>query len=125
MSFGLYKCVILLITNEKYATTNICPEISKLDDEENKGYRYLGVMEEVDFHMVEVKEMTIKEHISWVRKMLNADMSGDYMVMAICEFAIPVLRYTFGIMKWTKGELQKLDINTQTMLMVKGIHYPK
>eukprot|EP00957_Ditylum_brightwellii_P211467 15366198-Ditylum_brightwellii.AAC.3 len=38
MSFGLDKCAILLIKNGKYTTTNICPEIPKLDDDENKGY---------------------------------------------------------------------------------------
>eukprot|EP00957_Ditylum_brightwellii_P029239 2210019-Ditylum_brightwellii.AAC.1 len=64
MTFGLDKCTILLISNGKHTTTNICPEIPKLDDKDNKGYRYLGVMEGVDFHMKEVKEMTIKEYIS-------------------------------------------------------------
>eukprot|EP00957_Ditylum_brightwellii_P033695 2553871-Ditylum_brightwellii.AAC.1 len=60
ITFGLDKCAILLITNGKYATTNICLEIPKLDDEENKGYQYLGIMEGVDFHMKEVKELTKK-----------------------------------------------------------------
>eukprot|EP00957_Ditylum_brightwellii_P072831 5535334-Ditylum_brightwellii.AAC.1 len=64
MTFGLGKCAILLINNGKYSTTNIYPEIPKSDDEDNKGYRYLGVMEGVDVHIKEVKEMTKKEYIS-------------------------------------------------------------
>jgi hypothetical protein len=91
MTFGLDKCAILLITNGKYSTTNIYPEIPKLDDEDNKGYRYLGVMEGVNFHIDEVKEMTKKEYISRVRKILNADMTGEYTMPAICAFALPVL----------------------------------
>eukprot|EP00957_Ditylum_brightwellii_P115340 8795450-Ditylum_brightwellii.AAC.1 len=43
-------------------------------NDNNKGYRYLGVMEGVDFHMKEVKEMTEKEYISRVCKILKADM---------------------------------------------------
>eukprot|EP00957_Ditylum_brightwellii_P030786 2332892-Ditylum_brightwellii.AAC.1 len=82
-------------------------------------------MEGVDFHMKEVKEMTIKEYISRVWKILTADMIGDYTMNAICAFALPVLQYTFGIMKWTKGELRKLGIKTCKMLMMKGIHHPK
>eukprot|EP00957_Ditylum_brightwellii_P029501 2229468-Ditylum_brightwellii.AAC.2 len=70
-------------------------------------------MEGVDFHMREVKEMTKKEYISRVRKILKADMIGEYTIQAICAFALPVLRYTFGIMKLTKGELRKLDIKTK------------
>eukprot|EP00957_Ditylum_brightwellii_P192566 14661198-Ditylum_brightwellii.AAC.1 len=61
MSFGLDKCAILLITTGKYATTNICPKIPELDDNENMGYCYLGIMESVDFHTKEAKELTIKE----------------------------------------------------------------
>eukprot|EP00957_Ditylum_brightwellii_P093800 7142630-Ditylum_brightwellii.AAC.1 len=64
MTFGLDKCAILLITNGKYSTTNIYLEIPKLDDEDNKGYRYLGVMKGVNFHIKEIKEMTKKEYIS-------------------------------------------------------------
>eukprot|EP00957_Ditylum_brightwellii_P027137 2051805-Ditylum_brightwellii.AAC.1 len=45
--------------------------------------------------------------------------------MAICAYAIPLLRYTFGIMKWTEGELRKLDMNTRKMLTMNGSHHPK
>eukprot|EP00957_Ditylum_brightwellii_P104012 7924944-Ditylum_brightwellii.AAC.1 len=45
MTSRLDKCAILLISNGKCTTTNICPEILKLDDKDNKGYCYLGVME--------------------------------------------------------------------------------
>eukprot|EP00957_Ditylum_brightwellii_P014052 1059557-Ditylum_brightwellii.AAC.1 len=102
MLFGLDKCVILLIENGKYTTTNICLEIPKLSDDENKGYRYLGIMKGVDFHCTEVKEMTKKEYVSRVQKIFQAGMNGDYTMTAICVYAVPVLRYTFGIMKWTK-----------------------
>eukprot|EP00957_Ditylum_brightwellii_P142475 10854605-Ditylum_brightwellii.AAC.1 len=125
MSFGLNKCAILSITNRKYATTNICPDIPKLDDNKNKDYCYLEIMEDVDFHMKEVKELTMKDCISQVCKILNADMNGDYMMTAICAQAIPELRHAFRIMKWTKGELRKLDVKTQKMLTMEGIHHPK
>eukprot|EP00957_Ditylum_brightwellii_P036391 2755184-Ditylum_brightwellii.AAC.1 len=66
-------------------------------------------MEGVDFHMKEVKELTKKEYVSRVHIILQADMNGHHIMMAICAYVIPVLQYTFGIMKWTKGELRKLD----------------
>eukprot|EP00957_Ditylum_brightwellii_P131603 10036408-Ditylum_brightwellii.AAC.1 len=82
-------------------------------------------MEGVDFHVREVKEMTKKEYISRVRKILKADMIREYTMQEICAFALPVLRYTFGIIKWMKGELRKLDMKTRKMLTMKGIHHPK
>eukprot|EP00957_Ditylum_brightwellii_P023489 1772221-Ditylum_brightwellii.AAC.1 len=75
--------------------------------------------------MREVKEMTKKEYISRVPKNLKADMIGEYTMQAFCAFALPILRYTFGIMKWAKCELRKLDVKTRKMLTMKGIHHPK
>eukprot|EP00957_Ditylum_brightwellii_P087240 6640478-Ditylum_brightwellii.AAC.1 len=69
--------------------------------------------------------MTKKEYISRVRKILKADMIGEYTINAIYVFALPVLQYTFDTMKWTKGELRKLDVKTRKMLTMKGIHDPK
>eukprot|EP00957_Ditylum_brightwellii_P123274 9399180-Ditylum_brightwellii.AAC.1 len=82
-------------------------------------------MEGVDFHIRKVKEMTKKEYISRVRKILKVDMIREYTMQEICAFALPVLGYTFGIMKWMKGKLRKLDVKTRKMLTMKGIHHPK
>eukprot|EP00957_Ditylum_brightwellii_P211395 15366126-Ditylum_brightwellii.AAC.2 len=125
MTFGLDECALLLIVNDKYSTININPKIPKLDIEDNKGYRYLVVMEGVDFHISEVKKMNKKEYISRVCKILKADMIGEYTMQAISVFALLVIRYTFGIMKLTKGKLRKLDVKTKKMLTMNGIHHPK
>eukprot|EP00957_Ditylum_brightwellii_P206107 15346848-Ditylum_brightwellii.AAC.1 len=102
MSFRLDKYAILLIKNEKYTTTNICPKIPKVDDMDNKGHQYLGIMEGVNFHTDELKAMIIKEYASHVWKIINADMNGDYTMTATCAYAIPVLHYTFSIMKYKR-----------------------
>eukprot|EP00957_Ditylum_brightwellii_P140305 10690507-Ditylum_brightwellii.AAC.1 len=43
--------------------------------------------------------------------------------MAIGAYAVPVMRYTFGIMKWIKGELLKLDRKTRKLLTAHGHHH--
>eukprot|EP00957_Ditylum_brightwellii_P180654 13761846-Ditylum_brightwellii.AAC.1 len=45
--------------------------------------------------------------------------------MAICAYVIPVLQCTVDIMKWTKGEVKKLDVKTRKVLTMNSIHYPK
>eukprot|EP00957_Ditylum_brightwellii_P140444 10700426-Ditylum_brightwellii.AAC.1 len=82
-------------------------------------------MEGVDFHTNKVKELTKKEYVSRVHKILQSKMNGDYTMTAICTYTIPVLHYTFGIMKWIKGELRRLDVKTKKMLTMHGIHHPK
>eukprot|EP00957_Ditylum_brightwellii_P208720 15358657-Ditylum_brightwellii.AAC.2 len=47
------------------------------------------------------------------------------MMAAVCAFVMPVLQGAFGIMKWTRAELRKLDVKTRKMLMTYGFHYPK
>eukprot|EP00957_Ditylum_brightwellii_P205094 15342270-Ditylum_brightwellii.AAC.1 len=70
MTFGLNTWAVLTLKNGCYLTTNILPEILKLDDDSNKGYCYLSIMEVADFHTVEVKQNTVKEYISRVQKSL-------------------------------------------------------
>eukprot|EP00957_Ditylum_brightwellii_P032949 2498669-Ditylum_brightwellii.AAC.2 len=65
----------------------------------NKGYCYLGIMEGTDFHCDDVEEITKKDYVSRVQKILNASMNSDYTMTAICAYAITVLCYTFRIMK--------------------------
>eukprot|EP00957_Ditylum_brightwellii_P110882 8457202-Ditylum_brightwellii.AAC.1 len=47
------------------------------------------------------------------------------MMTAICTYATPILRYTFGIMRWTRAELQKLDVKTRKSLTTHDFHHPK
>jgi len=39
--------------------------------------------------------------------------------------AVPVLRYSFGIINWHQEELQKLDRKTRKLLTIHGQHHPK
>ena len=39
--------------------------------------------------------------------------------------AMPVMRYGFGILKWTKTELMKLDRKTKKILTTHKFHHPK
>ena len=39
--------------------------------------------------------------------------------------AVPVLRYSFGIINWHQEELQKVDRKTRKLLTIYGQHHPK
>eukprot|EP00957_Ditylum_brightwellii_P005045 383602-Ditylum_brightwellii.AAC.1 len=80
-------------------------------------------MEGADFHTSEVKQNTMKEYLSRVHKFLNANLPGDSMMMAIHTYVVPVLYYIFGIMKWMRAELCKLDGKTCKLLTTHGFHH--
>eukprot|EP00957_Ditylum_brightwellii_P206523 15348826-Ditylum_brightwellii.AAC.1 len=44
---------------------------------------------------------------------------------AICAFVILVLHCTFGIIEWTKTELQRLDKKTQKLLTINSMLHLK
>eukprot|EP00957_Ditylum_brightwellii_P063407 4812695-Ditylum_brightwellii.AAC.1 len=100
MSFGLNKCAILTIVNNKPVETTILDDFPRLPHDE--GYKYLGILESLDFHTKEVKTTATKEYISQVRKILKVQLLAHNTMMKIGAYAVPVMRYTFGIIKWTK-----------------------
>eukprot|EP00957_Ditylum_brightwellii_P161067 12262939-Ditylum_brightwellii.AAC.1 len=82
-------------------------------------------MDGTGFHMKDVKEQTKKEYFSWPRKILESRMSGGNIMIAVCAYAVPVLCYRFGILKWTKGELKNMDVKTSKLLTMHGFHHRK
>jgi len=56
---------------------------------------------------------------------LDTELSANNKVQAIGSLAVPVLRYSFGIVNWHQEELQKLDRKTSKLLTIHGKHHPK
>ena len=125
MSFGLDRCAVLTIKRGKSTLTDadILPNIPQLDKED--GYRYLVIYEGADFLMDWVKQAIKKEYLSLVRSILKAQLTGDSTMTAIGAYAVPVMRYTFGVIQWTKTELQQLDKKTRQILTANGCVHPK
>jgi hypothetical protein len=46
-------------------------------------------------------------------------------MQAIGSLAVPVLRYSFGVINWHQEEIQKLDRKTRKMLTIHRQHHPK
>ena len=60
-----------------------------------------------------------------MRLFLGTKLSAKNKIQAIGSLAVPVLRYSFGIINWHQEELQKLDWNTRKLLTIHGQHHPK
>eukprot|EP00957_Ditylum_brightwellii_P109659 8364076-Ditylum_brightwellii.AAC.1 len=67
-----------------------------------EGYKCLGIMEIIDFLVDQVKAKTTKEYILQVRKIIDADLTMHNTITVICAYDVPVMRYTFGVVKWNK-----------------------
>ena len=60
-----------------------------------------------------------------MRLVLGTELSVKDKIQAIGLLAVPVLRYSFGIVNWHQEELQKLDRRTRKLLTTHGQHHPK
>jgi len=60
-----------------------------------------------------------------LRLVLGTELSAKNKIQAIGSLAVPVLIYSFGIVKWHEEELQKLDRKTRKLLNIHGQHHPK
>ena len=123
MDFGLDKCAVVHITKGILTNSPLVKGIPLLSSEDN--YKYLGIIQCDEIIQKEVKESTKKEYLSRVRNILKSDISAKNVTSSIKAFAMPIMRYGFGILKWTITELKTLDRKTRKILYKNNFHHPK
>eukprot|EP00957_Ditylum_brightwellii_P186345 14188111-Ditylum_brightwellii.AAC.1 len=116
MTYSLDKCAVLTVGKEKPITSDILPEIPKVD--ETNGYKYLGVAEGCVFLTQEVKKLASKAYITWIHKILTSGLTRNKMMAAICAFAISLsfgestgrVRFQFGLLvvkMWARSYIEE------------------
>lgn len=98
MEFGISKCGMLNIKKGR-VTSSEGIEINeeRIKDIEEEGYKYLGVMEHDTILHTQMKDTIRKEYINRTRLVLKSHLNGGNTIKAINTWAIPVIRYTAGI----------------------------
>ena len=104
MEFGLDKCAKVTITRGKVVegTAIALPdgnEIKNLDLEEQ--YKYLGLLESDNFETDRIKTKAKDEYKRRLRLILKSKLHGRNQIQAINTYAIPILTYPAGIIKFT------------------------
>ena len=93
-------------------------EIQKL--EQGETYKYLGIEESEG-----IKERLKQEYRRRLRMILKSELNARNKITAIGALAVPVLRYSFGIINWRIEEIKQIDRNTRKMLTMYKMHHPK
>jgi hypothetical protein len=70
-----------------------------------KAYKYLGVEENHNIEHEKEKDRLKKECIRRLSLILSTELSVKNNMQAIGSLAIPVLRYSFGIINWYQEEI--------------------
>ena len=123
MEFGADKCAYMNVIQgirtplrEKISMNGL--ELNELEDGDS--YKYLGQDENIQYDGKLNKERVVAEYFRRVRKIWNSELYSKNKVMAHNTFAVPVLLPTFGILNWTKLEIEQIDIKTRKLLTLSG-----
>lgn len=72
-----------------------------------------------DFKDESVKDRLSKEYVRRVKKVIRSKLNGGNMVRVINSWAVSLLRYSDGVVRWTKVELMNLDRKTRKLLIIQ------
>ena len=89
------------------------------------GYTYLGILETDKIKDKEMKEKFSIEYLRQLRLILRSKLNGRNKIMAVNTWAVSVMRYGSGILKWNTDELKSLDRRTRKFMTIHGVLHPK
>ncbi|KAG0435495.1 Retrovirus-related Pol polyprotein from type-2 retrotransposable element R2DM [Dictyocoela muelleri] len=111
--------------NKNKSSTNsiICKNyadvISPID-----GYKYLGLIEDVDSRFKNINvDMMLEKIKQRIRKLCNTKLTGKNLFTAINEFAISLLNYYVGVVNIPEDTLVKQDKEIRNILREFKCHY--
>ena len=93
--------------------------------ESDKGYKYLGILETDDIMHTEMKDKIKKEYYRRARQLTSSKLNGGNTIRAINSRAVSLVRYSAGILKWTKDELKAIDRKTRKIMTMNKMYHPQ
>lgn len=129
MEFGISKCRIRITRNGKPSEDEsrfLCSTgevIEGMEDDET--YKYLGFLQSKVLEHQLIKTKLQKQFKSRVRRLLKTKLNSKNLCKAINTYAIPVLTYSFGVIKWRRVELRQLRTSLSKLMTKHCMHHPK
>ena len=122
MEFGLGKCAGVVIRDGK-RESHFWFELSdgsKIQDVDEGGYKYLGVLEGANIMVKKMMEKVRGEYLRRVKLLAGSKLNGGNLIRGLNAWAVSVIRYTAGILDWTPKECKKMDTKTRKILTMNG-----
>ena len=126
MRFGIKKCGVHIMEKRKVIRTDgiRLPDVIHMKDVNETGHTYLAILETGKIKEKEMKEKFSKEYIRRLRMILRSKLNGRNKIMAANTWAVSLIRYGAGILKWNTDELKSFDRRTRKVMIMDGVvHY--
>ena len=127
MEYGIEKCALVSIQSGKLTRTEgiQLQDGNNIKDIDETGTycKYLGIIEGEEIKHQEMKEKIKKEYIKRLKVILKSKLNSGNTVKARNTRAVPVIRYSAGIVDWKSLELRHMDRKTRKVLhMYQALH---
>lgn len=128
MELGIDKCKIQAIhkgklTQQQPYETASSELITSL--EANEFYKYLGYTQNAMIDHTSTKKTLKEEFVNRVRAILRTSLNAKNTTKAINTYAVPVITYSLGIIKWSNTDIEDLQRVVRVLLTRARCHHPK
>ena len=89
------------------------------------GYKYLGILEYNEVLYAEMKIRLQNEYYRRLKRILKSKLNGKNVIMEVNTWAVSVLGYGAGVIKWTKAEPESIDRKTRNPMTIYGMLHPR
>ncbi|XP_055527339.1 uncharacterized protein LOC129719956 [Wyeomyia smithii] len=128
MEFGIDKCRLVNLHRGKVVDADSF-RINEREEircmVEGESYKYLGFLQLKGIHHTVIKKELQGRFLHRVNSILNSLLSTGNKIKAINTFAVPLLTYSFGVVKWTKTDLEAIERALRVSLTKYRSHHPK
>ena len=101
------------------------PDSERINEVEKNGCRYLGISEYNKIKESKMKKNFWREYLRRTKLIMKSRLNGRNEIIAINTWAVSLMRYGAGIVKWTKSKLDEIDRNTRKVLILSNELHPR
>ena len=88
-------------------------------------YKYLGLYQNITLDHSQIRKQLIQKYQQRVSAILKSHLHAKNMFQALNTYAIPLLSYSFGVIKWPDTDLQAANRLARTQLTKYRKMHPK
>ena len=127
MTFGISKCQTVTVTKGKLKEgTELQLEdgkiVSAMSDDP---YKYLGYLQTNRIEHKTIKEKMREKFKTRLILILKTKLNSQKLTKAINTYAIPTLAYSFGVIHWSRTELEEINRLIRTKMTAHRKHHPQ
>ena len=127
MEFRIQECGILASKRRKVVSSEgeEMPDGERIKEVLKNGYKYLGILEYNKIKESKMKENFRREYLRRTKLIMKSRLNGRNKIIAINTWAVSLMRYGAGIVKWTKSELDKIGRKTRKVMTLNKELHPR